>query len=114
VAGIASLLPIFLLMCQVSGASEPTSQAPRLDEIIVVAQKREQNLQDVPISISVWSGDKIAEANIADLQELSATLRRRLTLERHCRLLDRRTKSHTPGSGDVIVGLLCRGKKPDR
>ena len=73
-AAITSLQSIFLLTGQVTIAAEAaqaTSQAKRLDEIVVYAQKREQNLQDVPISVSVWDGKKIAESNIADLQELS-------------------------------------------
>lgn len=45
--------------------------APALTEIVVVAQKREQNLQDVPISVAVRPGQWLAEANIANLQELS-------------------------------------------
>ena len=35
-----------------------------LEEIIVTAQKRQQSLQDVPISVSVLSGAKLEEANI--------------------------------------------------
>ena len=35
------------------------AQSAALDEIIVIAQKREQNLQDVPISVTAFSGDMV-------------------------------------------------------
>ncbi len=62
-----ALLPFHIVL-----AAEPANESRRLDEIVVVAQKREQSLQDVPLSLSVWSGDKIEAANLADLQELSS------------------------------------------
>ncbi|TQV84012.1 TonB-dependent receptor [Exilibacterium tricleocarpae] len=43
-----------------------------LEEIVVTAQKREQSIQDVPISVSAVSGEKIEEAGITDLANLSA------------------------------------------
>lgn len=42
-----------------------------LEEVIVTAQKREQSLQDVPVSVNVVGGDQIAESGISDLEELS-------------------------------------------
>ena len=45
-----------------------------LEEIVVTARKREENLQDVPVSISVLTGDLIQEAGILnqyDLYELT-------------------------------------------
>jgi len=42
-----------------------------LEEIIVTAQKREQSLQDVPVSVSVVTGDAISKAGMANLDELS-------------------------------------------
>jgi outer membrane receptor protein involved in Fe transport len=42
-----------------------------LEEIIVTAQKRQQSLQDVPISVSVLSGAKLEEANIENLDDLA-------------------------------------------
>jgi iron complex outermembrane recepter protein len=42
-----------------------------LEEVIVTAQKREQNLQDVPVSVNVVGGEQIAESGIGDLEELS-------------------------------------------
>lgn len=71
-ATIMLLAAMFLLPYHIAGGAEPAGEARRLDEIVVVAQKREQRLQDVPISVSVWSGDKIETADIADLQELSS------------------------------------------
>lgn len=42
-----------------------------LEEIIVTAQKREQNLTDVPISVSAITGDKLRDAGIENLSDLS-------------------------------------------
>lgn len=43
-----------------------------LEEIIVTAQKREESLRDVPISVNAVSGEKLAEAGIARLDDLKA------------------------------------------
>lgn len=40
------------------------------NEIIVTAQKREQNVQDVPISMSVISGDTLSDMGIKDMTEI--------------------------------------------
>jgi len=42
-----------------------------LEEVIVTAQKREQSLQDVPVSVSVVTGDAISKAGMTNLDELS-------------------------------------------
>ena len=41
-----------------------------IEEIVVTAQKREQNIQDVPISISAFSGEQLAEQSITDVFDL--------------------------------------------
>ena len=43
-----------------------------LEEIIVTAQKREQSLQDVPISITAMAGEKLESLNIHDIRDLRA------------------------------------------
>ncbi|NIB40565.1 TonB-dependent receptor [Pseudomaricurvus alkylphenolicus] len=43
-----------------------------LEEIIVTAQKREQSLQDVPVSVSAVAGEKITESGITNLESLSS------------------------------------------
>ena len=42
-----------------------------LEEVVVTAQKREQNLTDVPISIAVVSGRELEQAGIVSLHDLS-------------------------------------------
>ena len=39
-----------------------------LDEVIVTAQKRQQSLQDVPLSVSAFSGDMLKEGRMADIR----------------------------------------------
>ena len=43
-----------------------------LEEVIVTAQKREENAQDVPVSIAAFSGDKLAAMGIDDPSDLQA------------------------------------------
>lgn len=42
-----------------------------LEEIIVTAQKRDQLLQDVPISVQVVSGELLKEQGVSDLQDVA-------------------------------------------
>lgn len=56
----------------VSSITISTSQAAVLEEIIVTAQKRAQSLQDVPISVSAVSGQKIQEAGIYTMTALAS------------------------------------------
>ena len=64
---IASALTVAL-----AGAfTEAKAQQLVLEEVVVTAQKRVESLQDVPISISTMTGEKIGEMGITDLEELT-------------------------------------------
>lgn len=52
-------------------APETGAQVRANDEIVVTAQKREENLQDVPVSISVVGGDDLMEQGAASLTDYS-------------------------------------------
>jgi iron complex outermembrane receptor protein len=51
--------------------SSAIAQNLQLEEVIVTAQKRTESLQDVPISITAVSGEKIDDIGIIDLEELT-------------------------------------------
>jgi iron complex outermembrane recepter protein len=44
---------------------------PMVDEIIVTAQKRTQSASDVPISLTAYSGEKLQELGLRELDDLS-------------------------------------------
>lgn len=48
------------------------NQPIQIEEIIVTAQKRPENIQDVPISISAFSGDFLDDSGVDTLQDLGA------------------------------------------
>src|SRR5580704_15676403 len=48
---------------------EETSQ---LQEVVVTAEKRTENLQEVPIAVTVVSGDSFTKANVSSFANLAA------------------------------------------
>ena len=65
------------LLAGVLAAPMPTiaqDDEGQLEEIIVTARKREENLQDVPASISVVTGQMLRETNIRNLEQLGALI----------------------------------------
>ncbi|MGB1087144.1 MAG: TonB-dependent receptor, partial [Alphaproteobacteria bacterium] len=49
----------------------PTPKGPRLDEIVVTAQKRAEDVRDVPIAMSVMSGQEMRDSGITDFNEVA-------------------------------------------
>ena len=54
-------------------AAQPAAEANAGDdtEIVVTAQKRSENVQDVPISISAFSGDSLEKNNVVNIEGLA-------------------------------------------
>jgi iron complex outermembrane receptor protein len=60
----STALPVAPALAQEAGAEL------KLEEVTVTARKREESLQDVPISITAFSAEAIADANIYDLRDV--------------------------------------------
>ena len=62
-----------LLSAAVAAATLSAGQlsAAQIEEVIVTTQKREQSLQDVPVSVSAFTGNFMDKAQINDAKELS-------------------------------------------
>jgi outer membrane receptor protein involved in Fe transport len=61
-------LPVLLSSHQLAAQEEASSQ---LEEVVVSAQRREENVMEVPISVTVLSSEQIANANITNPSELA-------------------------------------------
>lgn len=46
-------------------------QAASLDDVVVTARRREENLQDVPLSVTAYSSEALSERRIADRTDLA-------------------------------------------
>ena len=53
-------------------AQEQKSGTLALEEVTVTAQRKSQNLQDVPIAISAFSGDAMERGNMLNVEDVSA------------------------------------------
>ena len=60
----------YLLSMAVSAALAPSTSFAQLEEVVVTAQKREQNLQDVPIAISAVSQEMLDQTGINTITEV--------------------------------------------
>lgn len=56
-----------LVFCSVTGLAH----AAVLEEVVVTAQKREQNLQEVGISVTAFSGDQLKELGVTNTTEIT-------------------------------------------
>lgn len=54
------------------GEAEPASGLMVIDEIVVTAQKREQNVQDVGIAISAVTGEQMRQLGYTNAQQVTA------------------------------------------
>jgi iron complex outermembrane receptor protein len=72
VRGISSAT-VVTLVTGLTGLAIPltaTAQVADLEEVVVTARKREEKLQDVPVAITVFSGEALQEAGISAMREL--------------------------------------------
>jgi iron complex outermembrane receptor protein len=55
-----------------AAAADTATSSPRnVDEIVVTAQKREQNLQNVPIVVTVVTAQQLQDAGVKDIKDLT-------------------------------------------
>jgi iron complex outermembrane receptor protein len=69
---IADVVPVSPLREETQPTVAATPPRRQIEEIVVTAQKTEQSLQDVPLSVTALSGDFIKETGAADLTDVAA------------------------------------------
>jgi outer membrane receptor protein involved in Fe transport len=55
----------------VSRAADAAASDTELTEVVITAQKREQNLQEVPIAVIALSGQQLQDAGVTDLKNMT-------------------------------------------
>lgn len=63
-----------LIFAVALGSSSALAQSGALEEVIVTAQKRSENVQDIPITINVVTGDRLDDFSIRDTNDLGSAV----------------------------------------
>ena len=64
-------LPLLFAVATLMESGAPVAQEQGyLEEIMVTAQKREQNIQDIPVAVTALSGEQLVEHGITDMFDL--------------------------------------------
>ena len=119
-AGLIGLISVSLIPVQTVLAQNDTGQEENLalEEVIITAQKREQSLQDVPLTVNAFSGDFIVENGIQDirgLQGLTPNLSIKSRGDTEASVFIRGIGSQAPGIGaDPAVGIFIDGMVASR
>ncbi|MFC6438457.1 TonB-dependent receptor [Novosphingobium resinovorum] len=71
ILAVAAGLVAVTAHAQSSYGGDATAADGQLSEIVVTAQKRSENLQDVPLSVSAFSAADLAKQNQRDIQDLA-------------------------------------------
>jgi len=99
-----------LLLCAAVGAQAAETA---LEEIIVTAQKRDENVQDIPLTINVVNGDFIDRFNIRDTNDLASVVPGLIIQQTPQNLSQVTVRGLGTGSGgeslDQSVGLFIDG-----
>jgi iron complex outermembrane receptor protein len=62
---------LLLFVCVASSlGAPPRAFAQALEEIVVTAQKREESLQDVPVTVQAWSGDQLEDFGVTQVADI--------------------------------------------
>ncbi|HAN29467.1 MAG TPA: TonB-dependent receptor, partial [Haliea salexigens] len=66
--------PITLLVAAYLSAGSASLMAQGLEEVVVTAQKREQTLQDAPISIAAFNADQLEQKGVNTIDDLGTSV----------------------------------------
>ncbi|WP_426169623.1 TonB-dependent receptor [Sandarakinorhabdus sp. DWP1-3-1] len=108
IATLAVLLPATMAHAQTTANAPPPSSQFGVDEIVVTAQRREQRLQDVPISITAFTSEDLRRTGTQDITRLAQNTPGftfgRSGLEARPAIRGVRTEN-VAGNGDPTIGF---------
>src|SRR5579862_2433568 len=75
-AGVAALSSAALPAQTATGtggaAAEPSAESAGIQEVVVTARRRTENLQDVPLAVTAISADTLLQQNVTNLEDLNS------------------------------------------
>ena len=73
-SGLACLVPMTALAQAAAAAASPAASAPEIARVVITAQKRKEDIRDVPLSVSVLSGEQLQAQQISTVEDLTRNM----------------------------------------
>jgi outer membrane receptor protein involved in Fe transport len=76
-SGLACLVPLTALAQAAAAAAQPASAAasePEVQQVVVTAQKRKEDIRDVPLAVSVVTGEQLQAQQIGNVEDLTRNI----------------------------------------
>jgi iron complex outermembrane receptor protein len=76
VSGLACLVPMTVLAQAAATAASPGASAPtqEVTRVVITAQKRKEDIRDVPLSVSVLTGEQLQAQQISTVEDLTRNI----------------------------------------
>jgi len=73
-SGLACLVPLTALAQAAATAASPAASVPEIARVVITAQKRKEDIRDVPLSVSVMSGEQLQAQQISTVEDLTRNI----------------------------------------
>ena len=73
-SGLACLVPLTALAQAAAAAASPAASVPDIARVVITAQKRKEDIRDVPLSVSVLSGEQLQAQQITTVEDLTRNI----------------------------------------
>lgn len=75
-SGLACLVPLTALAQAAAAAASPAASTPsgEIARVVITAQKRKEDIRDVPLSVSVLSGEQLQAQQITTVEDLTRNI----------------------------------------
>ena len=73
-SGLACLVPLTALAQAAAAAASPAASVPEIARVVITAQKRKEDIRDVPMSVSALSGEQLQAQQITTVEDLTRNI----------------------------------------
>jgi len=73
-SGLVCLMPLTALAQAAAAAASPAASVPEIARVVITAQKRKEDIRDVPMAVSALSGEQLQAQQISTVEDLTRNI----------------------------------------
>jgi len=73
-SGLACMMPLTALAQAAAAAASPAASVPEIARVVITAQKRKEDIRDVPMAVSALSGEQLQAQQITTVEDLTRNI----------------------------------------